>query len=344
MLNILLIFALRRTSSLPKTLKALILSVAVSDIGMGILVQPLYTARLVMKMKMKNTNSQETYNEIVNVIGRTLANVSFFGVTTISVDRFLAIHLHLKHQDLLTYQEIVTYKRIVATVILSWLLGASLALTGVLSHENVFNLAGVTVVLVCLLTMGLIYFKISIVVRRHTVQVHAQPAQAVAPNEENRSIFERVRKTAVGTFYVYLLFLACHLPSAIVFIFLTSKFTPIYIAVRRHTVQVHAQPAQAVAPNEENRSNFERLRKTAVGTFYVYLLFLACHLPSAIGILTGQKMNKKRQHFKIYTQTLLYLSSSLVPLVYCWKFRHIRCAVKNILRNIFASQNQIQEG
>ncbi|XP_073229762.1 adenosine receptor A2a-like [Porites lutea] len=277
MLNIVLIFALRRTSSLPKTLKALILSVAVSDIGMGILVQPLYTARLVMKMKMKNTNSQETYNEIVNVIGRTLANVSFFGVTTISVDRFLAIHLHLKHQDLLTYQEIVTYKRIVATVILSWLLGASLALTGVLSHENVFNLAGVTVVLVCLLTMGLIYFKI-------------------------------------------------------------------YIAVRRHTVQVHAQPAQAVAPNEENRSIFERVRKTAVGTFYVYLLFLACHLPSAIVILTGQKTNKKRRHFKIYAETLLYLSSSLVPLVYCWKFRHIRCAFKNILRNIFASQNQIQEG
>ena len=146
MLNIVLIFALRRTSSLPKTLKALILSVAVSDIGMGILVQPLYTARLVMKMKMKNTNNQETYNEIVNVIGRTLANVSFFGVTTISVDRFLAIHLHLKHQDLLTYQEIVTYKRVVATVIISWLLGASLALTEfeVLSSEHVSNLAGVS--------------------------------------------------------------------------------------------------------------------------------------------------------------------------------------------------------
>ena len=275
MLNIVLIFALRRTSSLPKTLKALILSVAVSDIGVGLLVQPLYTARLLMKMK--NANNQETYNDIVTVVGRTLSYVSFFGVTTISVDRFLAIHLHLKHQDLLTYQEIVTYKRVVATVILSWLLGAFLALTGVLSSsKNIFNLAGVSVGLVCLLTMGLIYFKIS-------------------------------------------------------------------IAVRRHTVQVHAQPAQAVAPNEENRSNFERLRKTAVGTFYVYLLFLACHLPIAIVILTGRKTNKKRQHFKIYAETLLYLSTSLVPLVYCWKFRHIRCAVKNILRNTFASQNQIQE-
>ena len=275
MLNIVLIFALRRTSSLPKTLKALILSVAVSDIGMGILVQPLHIARMIMDMK--NTNNQETYNEIVNVIGRTLAYVSFFGVTAISVDRFLAIHLHLKHQELLTYQEIVTYKRVVATVILSWILSAFLALNGVLSSEYRCNIARVAVAMACLLTMALTYFKI-------------------------------------------------------------------YIAVRRHTVQVHAQPAQAVAPNEENRSNFERLRKTAVGTFYVYLLFLACHLPSAIVILTGQKTNKKRPYFKIYAETLLYLSSSLVPLVYCWKFRHIRCAIKNILRNIFASQNQIQEG
>ena len=272
MLNIVLIFALRRTSSLPKTLKALILSVAVSDLGVGILVQPLYTARLFMEIK--NTNDQKTYKDIVKIIGRTLAHVSFFGVTTISVDRFLAIHLHLKHQDLLTYQEIVTYKRVMAVVILSWLLGASLALTVVFSTENVFNHAEVTVGLVCLLTMGLIYFKISIV-------------------------------------------------------------------VHRHTVQVHAQPAQAMASNEENRSNFERLRKTAVGTFNVYLLFLACHLPIAILILTGRQ---KRRHLMIYARTLLYLSSSLVPLVYCWKFKHIRCAIKNILRNTFPSQNQIQEG
>ena len=277
MLNIVLIFALRRTSSLPKTLKALILSVAVSDIGVGLLVQPLYIAHMIMQIQQ--TDDQETYNGIdraLRLIGRTLCYASFFGVTTISVDRFLAIHLHLKHQELLTYQEFVTYKRVVAAVILSWLLSAFLALTGVLSGGYVCNLAAVTVALVCLLTMGLIYFKI-------------------------------------------------------------------YIAVRRHTVQVHAQPAQAVAPNEENRSNFERVRKTAVGTFYVYLLFLACHLPIAIVILTGRKTNKKRQHFKIYAETLLYLSTSLVPLVYCWKFRHIRCAVKNILRNTFASQNQIQE-
>ena len=272
MLNIVLIFALRRTSSLPKTLKALILSLALSDLGIGLVVQPLYIAHMIMQIQQ--TDDQETFNDTdrpLRLIGRTLGYASFFGVTTISVDRFLAIHLHLKDQELLTYQEIVTYKRVVAAVILSWLLSAC-----VLSSKNVCNLIGMNVGLVCLLTMGLIYFKISTV-------------------------------------------------------------------VRRHTVQVHAQPVEAVAPNEESHSNFERLRKTAVGTFYVYLLFLACHLPIAIVILTGRQMDKMK-HLLIYARTLLYLSSSLVPLVYCWKFRHIRCAIKNILRDILASQNQVQEG
>jgi len=278
MLNIVLIFALRRTSSLPKTLKVLILSLTVSDLGIGLAAQPLHIAY--MLMQIPQTDDQETSKDIdraLCLIGRTLGYASFFVVTAISVDRFLAIHLHLKHQELLTYQEIVTYKRVVPAVILSWLLSAFLALTGVLSGENASDVAGMTVGFICLLTMGLIYFKISIV-------------------------------------------------------------------VRRHTVRVHAQPAQAVTPHEESHSNFERLRKTAVGTFYVYLLILACYLPTAIVILTGRKRNNKRRHLMIYAHTLQYLSSSLVPLVYCWKFRHIRCAIKNILRNIFASQNQIQEG
>ena len=55
-LNIITMQALRKTSSLPKTLKTLLLSLAVSDLGVGLLVQPLYVAILVMKIK-QNTNS-----------------------------------------------------------------------------------------------------------------------------------------------------------------------------------------------------------------------------------------------------------------------------------------------
>ena len=40
MLNIVTIHAIRKTPSLPKTLKTLLLSLAVSDVGVGFLVQP----------------------------------------------------------------------------------------------------------------------------------------------------------------------------------------------------------------------------------------------------------------------------------------------------------------
>ena len=47
MLNIVTIHAIRKTLSLPKTLKTLLLSLAVSDLGVGFLVQPFYTSILV---------------------------------------------------------------------------------------------------------------------------------------------------------------------------------------------------------------------------------------------------------------------------------------------------------
>ena len=109
MLNIALIFALRRSSSLPKTLKALIHSLTVSDLGIGLVAQPLHIAHMLMQIPQNDDKAtSKDIDRALRPIGRTLGYASFFGVTAISVDRFVAIHLHLKHQELLTYQEIVT--------------------------------------------------------------------------------------------------------------------------------------------------------------------------------------------------------------------------------------------
>ena len=56
MLNSVTILAIRKTSSLSKTLKTLLLSLAVSDLGVGLLVQPLYIAHLAMALE-QNTES-----------------------------------------------------------------------------------------------------------------------------------------------------------------------------------------------------------------------------------------------------------------------------------------------
>ena len=125
LMNIITIQALRKTSSLPKTLKTLLLSLAVSDLGVGLLVQPLYVATLAIKID-QNTNSTAYRGDAVNnayvIQKKIFVLASHFCVFALTVDRFLAIHLHLR------YQELVTHKRVVAVVISVWVLSASISI------------------------------------------------------------------------------------------------------------------------------------------------------------------------------------------------------------------------
>ena len=130
LLNIITIQAVRITSSLPKTLKTLLLSLAVSDLGVGLLAQPLYVAILLMEID-QNTNST-AYNSVYKayvIQKKIIVMASHFGVFALTVDRFLAIHLHLR------YQELVTHKRVVAVVMSVWVLSASISILRGLSHD-----------------------------------------------------------------------------------------------------------------------------------------------------------------------------------------------------------------
>ena len=110
MLNILTIHAMRKTSSLPKPLKTLLLSLAVSDLGVGLLAQPLYIAEMV--------NHTDLLLTTFNVVQIIFTIASFLSAVAISIDRFLAPHLHLR------YQELVTNDRVSVAVILIWTLSA----------------------------------------------------------------------------------------------------------------------------------------------------------------------------------------------------------------------------
>ena len=118
-LNIVTIIALRKPLTIPRALKILLLSMAVSDLGVGLLVQPLYITRLVMMIK---ENTQTLYFEITlnsfYVTAYSLASASFLSVVALAADRFLVLRLHLR------YQELVTPKRVVAVVISNWILSA----------------------------------------------------------------------------------------------------------------------------------------------------------------------------------------------------------------------------
>ncbi|CAH3127964.1 unnamed protein product [Porites lobata] len=243
-LNIITMQALRKTSSLPKTLKTLLLSLAVSDLGVGLLVQPLYVALLVTE---KNSTAYSTVKLASSIPAKILVFASNFGVFALAVDRFLAIYLHLR------YQELVTHKRVVAVVISVWVFSASISYP---SH----HIMRAVIVVVCVITTGLLYCKIYASVRHHTNQIH------------------------------------------------------------RDALQVQQ------ATQNEDMANAARLKKSSLATFYVYFVYLVCYLPFSCFHFakTVNDETPLMSHLRYFILTLVYLNSSLNPLIYCWRMRHIR--------------------
>ena len=264
-LNTLTILALRRlTSHLSKTLRMLLLNLAVTDLGVGLLAQPSYVVYLVMIIQGKTqTFTSEITLQIVYITGKFLSYVSFFGVVTLAADKFLSIYLHLR------YQELVSYKRVLSVVISIWILSAILAL--IFSQRGKFD------------------FYISV------------PIESV-----------------------------CYLATALCYL-------KIYLILRHHKTEILTQRTQVTQEQIENEANAAKLKKSATSTFYLYLVFVACYVPrmcimsiiSSAGESTASLI-----HLRHYTFTLVFLNSSLNPLIYCWKMRHVGKAIMVILRNL----------
>ena len=202
LLNIATIHAIRKTSSLPATLKTLLLSLSVSDLGVGLLVQPLYTSLLVHWLRHKSSCSLNvTFHNILCLF----SVASFSGVVAVSVDRFLAIHLHLR------YQEHVTYKRVVTLVLSIWLLSLFISFTPLWIPPVIFNPFIVILAVFGLVFIAMVYSRIYLAVRRHNRQIHTLQVQHGTRTGE-KAHFAIVVKSAFGTFYVYLVLLVCYLP------------------------------------------------------------------------------------------------------------------------------------
>ena len=266
MLNIVTIYAIHKTSAMAKTLKTLLLSLAFSDVVVGLFSQPLYTFFLIKCLQLDNINCN-TY-QVLNISGYLFSTASFLGVVAVSVDRFLAVHLHLR------YQELVTHKRVVVVVIGKWLCSAfvsSIALWGLPSARN-------------------------------------------------------ITESVVAAFGFIITFVV---------------YTRIYLTVRRHKNQIHSLQVQEVAHSDEIK-HFIVLVKSTASIFYVCLLLLICYLPflicTAVIRIYGSSIALKQ--FLLYSMTLIFLNSSLNPVIYCWKMRHVRHAIVNILRKMSRTSNR----
>ena len=87
-LNVITIQALRKTRLLSKTLKTLLLSLVVSDLGVGVLAQPLYIAILVMIIDQSTLFgwSVQYISYIFGLLGYVFSSASFLGIFALTVD------------------------------------------------------------------------------------------------------------------------------------------------------------------------------------------------------------------------------------------------------------------
>ena len=92
--NIVTINAIKKTSSLSKTLKTLLLTLAISNLGVGLLAQPIYVTQLIMKWK-QHTENDSFYIGISNahlILTNIFAPVTFYVLAVLCVERFMHGH------------------------------------------------------------------------------------------------------------------------------------------------------------------------------------------------------------------------------------------------------------
>ena len=119
------------------------------------------------------------------------------------------------------------------------------------------------------------------------------------------------------------------------------SYTKIFFTLQSRQHQTHAQDhvnqEQANGRRDilNQRLNIALYKKTVSSIAWVQLALVVCYIPFVISNVTI-KINgwsgMTADIVWITTGTLLYLNSSLNPILYCWKIKQVRKFVKNTIR------------
>ena len=118
----------------------------------------------------------------------------------------------------------------------------------------------------------------------------------------------------------------------------TSIFSYTKIFLTLHHNQIHAQGnVDPVQPSQTVQLNKARYKRTVSSTLWVQLALVVCYLPAFI--VEGLRLERGVSSFllvaRFYSLTSIFLNSSLNPILYCWKIREVRLAVKDTIRGLF---------
>ena len=205
--NSLVLASIWRTPSLHSPSNVLIAGLAISDLCVGLLVEP--TGFVYGLAQHINSVHVFCYAAVLMWLSGTLLTLaSLITITAISLDFYLALHLHLR------YKELVTVGRMVRVVVGIWVCAFTATLLRIWYRKHV-NYVYVSLVSLCLLVTTKAYFKVFRIVHHHQTQIQSLELQVREPADPEdgapMNITEQ-RKPLIAKFLIYCLLIVCYLP------------------------------------------------------------------------------------------------------------------------------------
>ena len=267
--NALILIALHKVTSIYPPTKLLFRCLAVTDLAVGLISQPLFVLSLLFWKADLDIN-WDVLISISNASGVSvviLRAVSILSSTAISVDRLLALMLGLR------YRHVVSLRRVRALIICVWMLS-------------------------CALAAGLQFGE------------------------------DKIHSITLNMFLVMIT--VCILTSFI-------SYTKIYLRFRHHQIQlqeIRQQQGQPLPNRGGIPLNIARYKKMVSSIAWVQLTSIICYLPfSVCHILWFHDAIKPLGGALDVTFSFFFLNSSLNPILYCWKIKDVRKAVKDTIKS-----------
>ena len=199
--NSLILVALHKDTSIHPPSKLLYRNLAITDLCVGIIVEPLRVAYWISVVNRRWDICY--YTDLTGYfLGVTLCSVSLITLTAISVDRLLALLLGLR------YRQVVTLKRTCLIAIGGWIVSVVGASTSFLNLLR-FSLYQYIVIAFCSVTTICAYTKIFMSLRHNQIhgENHVVQGQSSQANTLN---IARYKKAVYSALWVQVTLVICY--------------------------------------------------------------------------------------------------------------------------------------
>ena len=193
--NTLVLSAIFRTPSIHSSSSIFLCSLAVSDLLVGLAVQPVYIAH--------ELKPDPGLRKTANILFNMGCVVSLCTMTAISIDRFMALHYHMR------YPNLMTNKCAIRTTVTLWLFVIASSFLMLWRTLPIVLAVGI---FACLLISAFFYTRIYSIVRHHQSAIHLQQQAVQSMNTVQSINIARSKKSAMNNFIYFICLVLCYSP------------------------------------------------------------------------------------------------------------------------------------